>query len=185
VISLRNEQIADHARVSLISRGARASKLSFSWPRQAKSTQETFHELVVEGKGEVQFDIAGGKHFLYLDDLIIGDDSQLQILNWEDGRDYLLVKKTSVHLEDAIKKIAFRNYYDTKAYIKAAHIEDYDDVYWAISIAPVPEPATYGGLLVAGTVSLSLLRRRLKSCRGRPPRLRAVKRNPNLAAGVY
>jgi len=94
--------------------------------------------------------------------LIIGDGSTLRIHGWRDKRDYILVRKNSVHLEDALKKIEFKGYDRNNI-----HLENYNNAYWGISATP--ESATYGSLLVASTVSLSLLRRRIKACLGRSP----------------
>jgi len=161
----RPEQIADHVRVSLISRGGLTSILRFQRDGGKEYLHETFRELFVEGKGEFDFGSGHIEHetrFLFLGDLIIGDDSILSIINWKYKRDHLLVRKDSVHLDEALKKIMFGGYVFNKV-----QKEDYDSNFWEIT--PLPEPATYGGLLVASTVSLSLLRRRLKACLGRSP----------------
>jgi len=160
------DRIANHVKISLISRG-KSSTLKFRWDTQSE-IHENLHSVIVEGNGAIDFgsrdtDYVRGGRFLYLDgDLIIGADSILQIIDWQDGRDHLLVSKSSVYLEDALKKIEFIGYDHNNI-----HLENYNGSYWAISATP--EPATYGGLLVAGTVSLSLLRRRLKACLGRSP----------------
>ncbi|KXU36192.1 hypothetical protein AXK12_03800 [Cephaloticoccus capnophilus] len=161
----KNDQIADHARVSLISY-EKASKLNFS-AHIKEQLQETFRELFVEGKGAIDFGSGDrhsehGRRLLYIDDLIIGDGSTLRIHGWRDKRDYILVRKNSVHLEDALKKIEFKGYDRNNI-----HLENYNNAYWVISATP--ESATYGSLLVASTVPLSLLRRRIKACLGRSP----------------
>jgi len=175
-VSILNSDQITSGRVSLISRGE-ASTLKFrgiSFPNSAFT--EVISSLVVEGKGALDFgsedsDYGHGPRFLLLGDLVIGNNSTLQISDWQDGRDHLLVWKYSQHLEDALKKIEFLGYDRSSVHIKAPHTGDYhkDKDYWEISATYVPEPATYGGFLVASTVSLSLLRRRLKACRGRTP----------------
>jgi len=154
-----NEQIANHVRVSLISKKGTQSTLRFHGKFQTALT-ETIHELVVEGNGTINFgvtdsDAQHGNRFLYLDDLIIESDSALTILGWKDKRDYLLVRKDSAHLEDALKKIAFTGYDRNNI-----HKEDFNRDYWAISAAP--EPATYGLLLAAIAAALPLFRNRLR-----------------------
>jgi len=155
-----HEQIANHVRASLISRG-KVSTLKFGgsiYP--GRTLNETIHELVVEGNGAIDFgstdsDSVHGPRFLYLDDLIIGNGSTLQILGWRDKRDYLLVRKNSWNLEDALKKIEFDGYNRNNI-----HKEDFNRDYWAISAAP--EPSTYGILLIAIAAALPLLRNRLR-----------------------
>jgi len=162
----QDEQIANHVRVVLSSRGD-ASTLRFRWSSIDKRTfTETLHELVIEGNGAIDFGSRDGSlheaRFFYLDDLIIGDRSTLQVIDWQDGHDHLLVRKDSVHLEDALKKIKFMGYDHNKL-----QKGDYDSNFWEIT--PFPEPATYGSLFMAGTVSLSLLRRRQKARLGSSP----------------
>jgi len=152
-----HEQIANHVRVSLTSRG-KASSLNFVgsiYP--GARLNETIHELVVDGNGAIDFgsqdsNYTHGQRYLYLDDLIVGNFSTLKILGWRDKRDYLLVKKSSWHLEDALKRMEFAGY---KRY--NIHKESFNWEYWAISATP--EPATYGALLTAVLVSLRLFRK--------------------------
>jgi len=155
----RNEQIANHVRVSLISKKGTQSTLRFQGEFQA-DIQETIHELVVEGNGAIDFgsqdsDYVHGPRFLYLDDLNIGYDSTLKILAWKDKRDYLLVRKDSWNLEDALKKIEFAGYNRNNI-----HKEDFNRDYWAISATP--EPSTYGALLTAIATAFPLFRNRLR-----------------------
>jgi len=156
-----HEQIANHVRVSLISRG-KASALKFGGAIYPGSRlNETIHELVVEGNGAIDFgsqdsNAMHGQRFLYLDYLKVGYDSALTILGWKDKRDYLLVRKNSAHLEDALKKIEFNGYDRNNI-----HKEDYNSDYWAISAAP--EPATYGLLLTAVATALPLFRNHPRS----------------------
>jgi len=155
-----NEQIANHVRVSLISKKGTRSTLGFLGEFQT-ALNETIHELVVRGNGALDFGSADsgaqhGNRFFYFDDLIVESDSTLTILGWKDKRDYLLVRKGSAHLEDALKKIEFNGYDRNNI-----HKEHFNSAYWAISATP--EPATYGALLAASTIGLTFFRKRPQS----------------------
>ncbi|KXU36712.1 hypothetical protein AXK12_02860 [Cephaloticoccus capnophilus] len=79
----------------------------------------------------------------------------LTVLDWKEGRDFILVKKTSKNVEDALKKMKFEGYDPSKI-----HLEDYNSEYWMINGAP--EPATYGAGLMLGVLGLVRYRRRQK-----------------------
>jgi|GEM_PF-120273 len=155
-----DEQIANHVRVSLIATNGTSSSIRFNGEFEA-SLEETLHELVVSGSGVLDFEyensiypsLGHGERRFYIDDLIIEENSTLQILGWADQRDFLLVRKDSAHLGDALKKLHFEGYNPNNI-----HLEDYDGQYSAISAAP--EPATYGALLSPLGIGLVAWRKR-------------------------
>jgi len=128
------------------------------------SITNTFKNLVVEEGGIIQFEhkqeanSLNPKYYLYLDDLIINNGGLLTIKDWQDGRDFLLVRKTSQHLTDALKKMEFKGYNPADI-----HLRDYNSDYWQISA--LPEPTTYGAIV--STVGLVLAA--WQRCK-RPPR---------------
>jgi len=112
----------------------------------------TFRSLSIVDNGILDFNHREGssqnsEYHIYLEDLIIGEGRHLEIQDWQDGRDFLLVKKTSMHLADALKSINFSGYDPNNI-----HLEDFNSEYWAISAAP--EPATYSVIL--GAVGIGL-----------------------------
>jgi len=74
-------------------------------------------------------------------------------MRWEAGRDHLLVRKDSTHLEEALKKISIDGWAKNQVYLK-----DYDKDYWSIEAAP--EPATYGAIFVGLGLGLFICRKR-------------------------
>jgi len=96
---------------------------------------------------------------LFLDDLIIKDRSLLRISGWETGRDFLLVRKDSKHLADAMKKLTIDGWAKNQIYLK-----EYDKNYWSIEAAP--EPAVCGAIL--GAVALSIVGWRRRRRRAAP-----------------
>jgi|GEM_PF-704811 len=110
--------------------------------------------MVIFGSDDSSYFPHGQKH-LYLDDLEIKEGSTLLITDWAEGRDHLLVRRDSEHLEESLKRILF-NGYDPNA----IHLEGYNDEYWEINGAP--EPATYGAGLMLGVLGLVRYRRRLR-----------------------
>jgi len=141
----------------------RNSKLQFAdWRYDAGPTKtELLHKLVIEGESKLQFRIYEttlDKRFLYLDDLLIADGGKLLVQGWKEGIHWLLVRKTSANIDDALKKIAFVGYLPG-----GTHLEDYNRDYWAIS--GVPEPATYTPIFGAiGLVIWQKRRRRVNDC---------------------
>jgi len=112
----------------------------------------TFKNLIVEDSGIVHFNheegnSANSKYYIYIDDLIINGGGHLEVHNWHDGRDFLLVRKTSANLADALTKMNFAGYDPNNI-----HLEDFNRDYWQISA--LPEPATYAALLTAASVGL-------------------------------
>jgi len=103
------------------------------------------HQLKVEENSTINFGREPGnpssdKQLIYINDLIISNRGFLRVNLWEEGKYYLLVRKNSAHLKDALKKMSFTGY-DRNA----IHLEDYNTDYYSIS--PTPEPATCGALL--------------------------------------
>jgi len=149
---LRNEQIANTSRVSLISKGSEPSSgLYFVYLGYVGKSEikESIRELFVDGRGHVDFyqykEIILTTHLsiLYLEDLIVTDGSLLTIDNWNQNQARFLVRKDSKNLEESLGKVKFTGY-------QTVHKRDYDDNYWEI-YAELPEPAAYGaGLLLLG-----------------------------------
>lgn len=137
-----DEQIADNANVLL--RGSRYDgETILRFNGGSSGITETFATLTIDGYAIIDF--AGGNvcdaNFLYLDDLLMTAGSGLLIRNWIDFTDFLLVKNTSVNVPGLLSQIQFEGYGGT------AHWVAYDDTYSRIT--PVPEPSTYGALLMA------------------------------------
>jgi len=105
-----------------------------------------------------EFHDENSKYYLYADELIIHDGGNLTIKDWQDGRDFLLVRKTSQHLTDALKKMEFKGYNPADI-----HLRDYNSDYWQISA--LPEPTTYGAIISTVGLVLAAWQRRRK----RPP----------------
>jgi len=119
---------------------------------------QNFKQLTVDNSGVVSFghkDRPTTIKKLYLDDLWVRSSGTLTVLDWKEGRDFILVKKTSKNVEDALKKMKFEGYDPSKI-----HLEDYNSEYWMINGAP--EPATYGAGLMLGVLGLVRYRRRQK-----------------------
>jgi len=91
---------------------------------------------------------------LILNDLFINRNSSLEIWGWAEGWKFLLVRKDSEHLQDALSKIKFKGYREPKASVR-----DYNSDYWQI-IPGFPEPSTYGAIFGGLGVLLTLSRNR-------------------------
>jgi len=146
----RDGQIARSSIVRL-----RNSTFQFSDQRYEKLTKtESFHKLVIEGTSYLQFsnEISLDKRFLYLDDLSIDYWGKLIVQGWKEGIHFLLVRKTSGSLEDALKKIAFEGYLPGRT-----HLESYNKDYWVIS--GTPEPAAYGAIFAVAGLGVIWARR--------------------------
>jgi len=147
-----NQQIAARSTVTL-----RNSKFQFADYRYEAGPVkiEAFHQLVIEGESTLQFrslETTLDQRFLYLDDLLVADGAKLIVRGWKEGIHWLLVKKTSANIEDALKKIEFVGNPSGQT-----HKEDYNGEYWAIS--GTPEPAVYGAIFASGALGLALWRR--------------------------
>jgi len=106
----------------------------------------TFQSLIVEDNGIVHFNHSEAnsentKYYIQLNDLLIHQGGHLVVQDWKEGRDFLLVRKTSAALADALTKIEFAGYDPYNI-----HLEEFNSEYWSISAAP--EPST-GALLSA------------------------------------
>lgn len=155
ILQLNNdEQIADTANVTLFgSQYGGETILQFNGSGGAGVT-ETFHNLTIDGTAIIDF--AGGNvcdaNFLYLDDLLMSTpDSLLYIRNWIDYTDFLLVRNDA-DIGEVLSQIHFEGYSD------GAYWEEYDANYSRIT--PVPEPSTYGAILIAASAAFFLWRKR-------------------------
>ncbi|KXU36721.1 hypothetical protein AXK12_02905 [Cephaloticoccus capnophilus] len=122
---------------------------------------QSFKQLIVDNSGVLYFEGDDGSssiHKLYLDDLLIHASGELIFKRWKEGRDFILVKKTSENVEDALKKMKFEGYDPSKI-----QLADYNNEYWEVKGAP--EPATYGAGLMLGVLGLVRYRRRQNSLR--------------------
>jgi len=149
-----SDQISDTATVTLS-----GNKSMFSFTGNAVDNVEKIHSLVVD-RGSTVFNFVhpvrrpdDASRTLFLDDLIIKDGASLQMQGWKAGRDHLLVRKDSKHLEDALKKLSIDGWAKNQIYLK-----DYDKDYWSIEAAP--EPSTYGAILGAVGLGIVALRKR-------------------------
>jgi len=143
----QNQQVSRTSSVRLQTRGW-VQFLSID----GDDIKTSFKNLTIDDKGAIAFNHEEGesirsKYYLFIDDLIINEGGLLGVFGWEQGRDFLLVKKTSANLSDALKQMVFADYDPNNI-----HLEDFDSEYWSISATP--EPATYGALL--GTIALGL-----------------------------
>jgi len=132
----RGDQIADSAAVMM---GKESSINLHGAPH------ERLHKIVVEGDSEIRFGQESGvwSHRFFLDDLLVKEGSTLKITEWKQMHDYLLVRKDSRHLYDALSRIKFEGREEHRAWVS-----DYDADYWQV-IPAFPEPATYGAILGA------------------------------------
>jgi len=118
--------------------------------------EQSLSRLVVEGSGILNLS-GNGIYFnakFILDDLFINRNSLLIIRGWEEGWKFLLVRKDSEHLDDALSKIKFEGRSEPKASVR-----DYNSDYWQI-IPGFPEPSTYGAIFGGLSVLLALSRKR-------------------------
>jgi len=154
----RSGQLGRRARVLLKSKSNGLSTLGFNGGYE-ENIKEVFKELKVDGSAVVTFssDInrkPHGRREIIIDDLDVMEGSHLLVQKWKDGRDRLLVKKSSAHVRDSLKRIEFENH-DTRS----VNLRDYDKDYWEI-YALVPEPTTYGAVFGVAGLGLVLLRGR-------------------------
>jgi len=125
------------------------------------SISNTFDRLSIENSGIIKFNHriensgnnTPNKYYIRLDDLFINSGGLLTIQDWQAERDFLLVRKTSANLADALTKMAFEGYDRNNI-----HLRDFNSDYWQISA--LPEPTTYGALLGAAGLGLWAWRRR-------------------------
>ncbi|WP_156468902.1 hypothetical protein [Cephaloticoccus capnophilus] len=122
---------------------------------------ETFRELVVLGRGVVDFQggTLASPNWLILDDLKVfhsEGSSVLLVRNWVDLEDRLLVRRSGGDLAASLPYIHF------EGYAPGAITRDYDAQFW--EVVPAPEASTCGA--VFGAVGLGLWARRRRQLKG-------------------
>jgi len=120
----------------------------------------TFRNLTIQNDAIVNFAHKNNEfhdensvYHLYIDDIFVHDGGKLIVQGWKSERDFLLVRKTSAHLADALGRMQFEGYDRNNI-----HLRSYNSDYWQISA--LPEPTTYGALLGAAGLGLWAWRRR-------------------------
>jgi len=144
-----SNQISDNSIVTL-------SGATFYYSPSNTVITEKIHQLVIDQTSRLSFDNAIREHpnrYLYLDDLSIKGNATLTVRFWSYGRDFLLVRKDSQNLANALGRIQFEGYTPGNWELK-----DFNSDYW--SITPFPEPGAYGAIL--GAVGAGLLAYRRK-----------------------
>jgi autotransporter-associated beta strand protein len=147
-----SEQIANTANLTL--RGSTyGGETVLRYNSGSGGFTETFATLTVDGHAVIDF--AGGNvcaaNYLYLDDLAMTAGSELLIRNWIDFTDFLLVRNTSTNVPDLLAQINF------EGYGAGAYWQEYDATFSRIT--PVPEPSTYGAVLMAAGLGFAGWRR--------------------------
>jgi len=159
-----SDQIADNATVYLEGGRGMSEFCFISFSHSYHDLFDDFNKLKVSGECMLNFyhndrDYYLSDQTLYLNDLEIEAGGLLHIFRWGNGRARLLVRKTSAHLSESLKRLVFEGYS-----AKKAGLRHYSSDYWEIGPG-FPEPATYGA--VFGTVGLGLAlwrkRRRLNT----------------------
>jgi len=116
------------------------------------------NRMTIEGNSVINFAHYNYHQALLLDNLLIDEGALLSITNWRDGFHFLLVRKDSWSLEDALGKIRFEGKYGS------AGVRSYDWEYWEIGVgygfSKLPEPSTYGAIFGGLGVLLALSRKR-------------------------
>ena len=154
-----SEQIADTAAVTLRGNstgGTGESILSFgatdALTSGAAGITETFASLTIEGTAIIDF--AGGTlcdpNYLFLSALNIPTDGKLLIRNWNEFTDFLMVD-SSFNVDSVLSRIEFEGYAD----------KTFSTTYgtgWN-QIRPVPEPSTYGFMMLGGGIAFYGFRR--------------------------
>lgn len=150
-----SEQIANHANVTLVGGNYGGGETILRLNGSSGGITETFGNLTVSGAAVIDF--AGGNpcapNFLYLDSLSMLADSTLYLRNWIEFTDFLLVRVTDLPtLPGLLSQIHF------EGYGAGAYWQAYDEAY--VRITPVPEPSTYGALLIGMVTTWLAWRRR-------------------------
>ncbi len=152
-----NEQIANTANVTLNGNtdgGTGETKLVLNGSTTAGIT-ETFASLSITGTAVIDF--AGGDvcspNYLYLSALNIPSDGKLLIRNWNEFTDFLLIDSSNsdATLSGLLPRIEFEGYAD----------KSYSTTYgtgWK-QIRPVPEPSTYGLIMMSSGLAFYGVRR--------------------------
>jgi autotransporter-associated beta strand protein len=147
-----NEQIADIANVTLRGNNYGNGETKLSFGGTTSGITETFASLTIEGAAVVDF--AGGTvcspNYLYLSALNIPSDGTLLIRNWIEFTDFILID-SSINIESLLPRIQFEGYPDQ------AFVSVYDSG-WN-QIRPVPEPSTYGLMMLGGGLAFYGFRR--------------------------
>jgi len=115
---------------------------------------QSLHRLKVEGSSFFNFSPYNYRQELILDDLLINRDGLLTIRSWRDQFHFLLIRKDSEHLQDALGKIKFAGQEQ-----KRAGLKEYNSDYWKIGPG-FPEPTTYGAIFGAVGLGLAVWRKR-------------------------
>jgi len=157
-----SDQLSRTSNVILRSNGAIQTLIK----ENLENIKNTFKTLTIEDSGVIYFNHKEGKkpntkHYIKIDEIIVNHGGHLEVQGWQEGRDFLLVRKTSVALVDALTKMNFAGYDPN-----AIHLEDFDADYWSISGAP--EPATTGAILSAAGLRLWIWRRHRRQVNGMP-----------------
>ncbi len=147
-----NEQIADTATVTLHGNSYGNGETKMAFGGTTAGITETFASLTIEGTAVVDF--AGGTvcspNYLYLSDLNIPSDGKLLIRNWIEFTDFLLID-SSINIDSLLPRIEFEGY-ETQAYVSVYNSG------WN-QIRPVPEPSTYGLMMLSGGIAFYGFRR--------------------------
>jgi len=166
----KNNQINDRSSITLKSIDLNKSSHIDIGGTDSSGVSERIGRLVIDYSGIIDFDAGNNDYHLqrsfYINDLIINPHSSLTIFGWQEGRDHLLVKRDSAHLEDALTKMIFKGYDQSNI-----HLESFDKDYWEISATP--EPSTYGAILGAAGLILWAWRRKIE------PYRTVIRQNPN------
>jgi len=161
-ILIRNEGMVRFQESNQVTRTAsivlRSNGILQTLSESNSDISNIFNHLVVKDSGILYFHHKYGisensKYYIKINDLIINQGGHLEVHGWQEGRDFLLVRKTSAALEDALGKTSFAGYDRNNI-----HLEDFDSEYWSISGAP--ESAAYGALLGATGFGLVIWRRK-------------------------
>jgi|GEM_PF-1477736 len=129
------------------------------WRNDSPLIYRKFNSIHVNyGDGYLSF-INGANNQIFIDDLIIDDFASLTLQGlYPKYGDGIFVKKTSVHLQDALGKIRFERQ------TGKVGVRDYNWEYWEIGIGagfhPTPEPATCGAAVSLCGLGLVVWRRR-------------------------
>jgi len=74
-----------------------------------------FQNLTIGNSGVIRFNheeerSQNSKYYIKLDEIIISQGGHLKVQGWQEGRDFLLVRKDSTALKDALTKMSFAGY---------------------------------------------------------------------------
>jgi len=151
-----SHQINDNSSIILNGSSGMPLLAFSSYSHYTRDTVEKIHSLIIEGNGVIDFyaypwEEHGTRHF-YLDDIDVTFGAELLIRSWALGRDHILVRKDSAHLQESLSRIKFGGRSEPKASVR-----DYNNDYWQI-IPGFPEPTAYGAILSAAILGLAFYR---------------------------